>query len=81
LLTAGSTTGEKGVAATKILAADDPQTPLGRMLVEQAEQLGSYHWINRETQVRAIPIDRAMQVVRPSAAATETQKPANGGKP
>lgn len=70
------------VAGTRVVASDDPRTPLGRMLVEHKEQLGSYRWINREAQIRAIPIDRAMQLVAGELAATRKAKtPADRRKP
>ncbi|MGA2618193.1 MAG: hypothetical protein ABSF26_11320 [Thermoguttaceae bacterium] len=43
--------------------ATDPQTALGQALLEQQEQINHYHWINREAGTRAIPIQRAMELV------------------
>lgn len=43
--------------------ADSAQTLLARAIVEQQEQINHYHWVNRETKVRAIPIQRAMELV------------------
>jgi len=51
------------IAATTTLATNDPQTPLGRAILEQQQQINGYRWINREAHVRAIPIERAMEVV------------------
>ena len=57
------------MAATRTLPADEPQTPLGRRMLEQQEKINSYHWVNREAEVRAIPIDRAMELVAQEMAA------------
>ena len=62
------------MAEDKMLPMNSPETPLGRAIIEQQEKIGSYHWINREAQVRAIPIQRAMEVVAQEMAAA--QKPA-----
>jgi len=76
----------KADAATAgTIAATDPQTLLGRAILEQQEQINSYHWIQREANVRAIPIERAMQVVAAEMAAEQNtaQKPGKkqGDKP
>ena len=63
------------MAEAKILPMNSPETPLGRALVEQQEKINSYHWINREAQVRAIPIERAMELVAQEMAAAQ-QPPA-----
>lgn len=47
----------------RTLPAGSPETPLGRATLEQQEQIGSYHWINREAGTRAIPIGRAMELL------------------
>ncbi len=71
--------------ASQTIPSSDPQTLLGRALVEQQEQINSYHWVNREANVRAIPIERAMQLVVAEMAAQQkaTQRPSGkeGGKP
>jgi hypothetical protein len=66
------------IAAERTLPSDSPDTPLGRALVEQRETIGSYHWINREAKVRAIPIGRAMELVAQELAAEQdsVKKPA-----
>jgi hypothetical protein len=71
------------LAGSRFVPSNDPQMPLGRMLVEHSEQLGSYRWINRDAQVRAIPIERAMQVVAGELAAAQKSAaaPATGRKP
>ncbi|MGA2031382.1 MAG: hypothetical protein ABSG68_03930 [Thermoguttaceae bacterium] len=70
---------KEDIAGAKALPPGDPRTPLGRALVEQEEQLGSYHWINREARVQAIPIQRAMELV--AAEMSEANKPeASHGK-
>jgi hypothetical protein len=51
------------VAARRTLPATDPQTALGRALLEQEEQLNSYRWINRQAKIRAVPIEQAMKLV------------------
>jgi hypothetical protein len=51
------------VATARAMPTDDPQTPLGQMLIEQEQQLNTYHWVDQEKQVRAIPIERAMAIV------------------
>jgi hypothetical protein len=51
------------ITAARTLPGDAPQTPYGRALIEQQEQLNSYHWANRESKTRAIPIERAMELV------------------
>ena len=51
------------MAEAKILPMNSPEAPLGRALVEQQEELNSYHWINREAHTRAIPITQAMELV------------------
>ena len=50
-------------AANRSIASDDPQTALGRAKIEQEEQINSYRWVQREAGVRAIPIQRAMDLV------------------
>jgi hypothetical protein len=62
-------------AAAKTVPPGDPRTALGRMLVEQREQINSYRWVNREAGVRAIPIDRAMQRVAAEMAAVQRGNP------
>ena len=62
------------MADAKVLPMNSPETPLGRALVEQQEKINSYHWVNREGQVRAIPIQRAMELVALEMAAA--QRPA-----
>ncbi len=72
------------IAQERTLPSDSPQTPLGRALVEQRETIGSYHWINREAKVRAIPVGRAMELVAQEMAAVQesADKPAKkGAKP
>ena len=51
------------LAAARTTSAAASQTTLSQTLVEQQSQINSYRWINRETGVRAIPIERAMDVV------------------
>lgn len=68
------------VVATTTLAANDPQTPLGRAILEQQEQINSYRWINREAKERAIPIDRAMELVVEEITAAQNQSE-QGEKP
>jgi hypothetical protein len=41
----------------------DSESLLGRALMEQQAKIKDYHWVNKEMQVRAIPIDRAMDLV------------------
>ncbi len=71
--------------AAGTIPASDPQSLLGRAVLEQQEQLNSYHWVQREANVRAIPIERAMQLVAAEMAAGQNaaRKPAGkeGGKP
>jgi hypothetical protein len=62
------------------LPMNSPETPLGRALVEQQEKLGSYHWINREANLRAIPIQRAMELVVQEMAAAQKSPEKSGGK-
>jgi hypothetical protein len=57
------------VASDREVLTNSPDMPLGRMLAEQEQQIGSYHWVNREKQVRAIPIDQAMALVAEELAA------------
>lgn len=51
------------------LPAGGPETPLGQAMLEQQAHIGSYHWVNREAGIRAIPIDRAMEVLAREMAA------------
>jgi hypothetical protein len=60
---------KEGLAAAQLVPVDDPQTPLGQMRIEQEEQIDSYHWVDRQKQVRAIPIGRAMALVAEELAA------------
>ena len=60
------------IAEAKILPMNSPETPLGRSIIEQQEKINSYHWINREAQLRAIPIERAMEVVAQEMAAAQS---------
>jgi hypothetical protein len=62
------------------VSASDPQTLFGRTVLEQQEQLNSYHWIRREANLRAIPIERAMQLVTAEMAAQQ-ERPKQGDKP
>jgi hypothetical protein len=66
------------IAAQKVLPSTSPETPLGRALVEQQEKLNSYHWINRDAHLRAVPIGRAMEIVAEEMATS--QKPSPGTK-
>jgi hypothetical protein len=65
------------MADAKTLPMNSPETPLGRALVEQQEKINSYHWVNREAHVRAIPIQRAMEleVQEMAAAQKSSEKP------
>ena len=48
----------------------EPPQQLRLLQAEQRERLNSYHWVDRENGVVAIPIERAMElVVRESGAA------------
>lgn len=51
------------VTAEQATLADAPGTPLRTMLDEQETQLNTYRWVDREKQVRGIPIERAMEIV------------------
>ena len=70
--------GEITAAAT--LATNDPRTPLGQAILEQQQQINSYRWINREAHVRAIPIERAMELVVEEMAPAKNPSP-KGEKP
>jgi hypothetical protein len=60
----------KGEIASARAAAGDPaSSPLGLMVSEQEQQIDSYHWVNRERGIRAIPIERAMALVAEELAA------------
>lgn len=59
------------LAAGRTTAAYASQTTLSQALVEQQSQINSYRWINREAGVRAIPIERAMDVVTKELAAEQ----------
>jgi len=71
---------KRDVAATRTIPANDPRTQLGHALVEQQQQINSYHWINREALTRAIPIERAMELVA-GEMAVEQSKSRQGGGP
>jgi hypothetical protein len=60
------------VSAERAAAADIPATPLGRILAEQQQQLGSYHW-GSDKQPNRVPIDRAMEIVAGELAAAQRQ--------
>ena len=57
------------IVSERTLPTGSPETPLGRATLEQQQQIGSYHWVNREAGVRAIPIARAMEVLAAEMAA------------
>jgi hypothetical protein len=80
LLQAWFYAGKADLAAEKAIPADDPQTALGQSLLDQQAQINSYRWINRQAQVRAIPIQRAMELVARELAA-EQERGKKGGKP
>lgn len=61
------------LTTARAVKSNDPQMPLGRALIEQQEQINSYHWINREAKRRAIPIERAMELVARELAAPPGQ--------
>ena len=63
------------LTAANTVRADDPDAPLGRMLVQQQAQINSYHWISREQGTRAIPVDRAMELVAQEMAASQPAAP------
>jgi hypothetical protein len=67
-------------AASQTVATNDPDSLLGRALVEQQEQINSYHWIQREANVRAIPVERAMQLVTAEMAAQQAAAQKAAGK-
>jgi hypothetical protein len=60
------------------LPMDSPETPLGRALVEQEEKLRGDQSVNRQTNVRTVPIQRAMELVarEMGAAQKPPEKPA-----
>ena len=58
----------------KVTPYTDASTTLGQMLAEHNQQLQTYHWIKPETQTRAIPIDRAMELVASEMAATQPRR-------
>ncbi|MGD0900073.1 MAG: hypothetical protein ABR915_19740 [Thermoguttaceae bacterium] len=80
LLQAWFYAGKAELTAERTLPATDPQTPLGQALLEQQAQINSYRWLNREAGTRAIPIQRAMEVVvREMAVEQDSAK--GGGQP
>jgi hypothetical protein len=66
---------KSNLTSTRTLQSNDPQTLLGKSMIEQKEQISTYHWINREAGVRAIPIDRSMELVAREIAAQQQNQP------
>jgi hypothetical protein len=64
---------KEDLATARNLPSNDPQTLLGRVMVEHQEQLNGNHWINRDAKVLAIPIDRAMDLVAKEMAAEQAK--------
>ena len=56
--------------------AEDIDSASSGVRIEQRERIGGYRWVDREKQVRAIPIERAMEiVVKEMAAEPAPEKP------
>ncbi|NLF69941.1 MAG: hypothetical protein GX575_12920 [Candidatus Anammoximicrobium sp.] len=55
--------GKGDLAVRRTVSTTNPQTGLGRALIEQQEQISTYRWINREAKLAAVPIERAMELV------------------
>jgi hypothetical protein len=62
------------IATARAVPPDSLETPLGRMLAEQQTQIDSYHWVDRKAGVRAIPIQRAMEIVAAEMAGKGSEK-------
>jgi hypothetical protein len=63
------------LTASRLRRVDESEQPAARMRIEQQEQIGKYRWVNREKQIRAIPIERAMKLVAKEMAAEGPGKP------
>jgi hypothetical protein len=68
--------GKGDLTAARTVPANSPGTSLGRALLEQREQINTYRWVNRDAQIPAVPIERAMElVVKEMAREQEQAKP------
>jgi hypothetical protein len=65
---------------SRAVPSDSLETALGRALVEQREPIRSYHWVNREAGIRAIPIERARELVAREMAAAALKAPKDPAK-
>jgi hypothetical protein len=92
LLEAWFYTWRQDLAAERNASPPAFESPLDQMLAEQQQQLDGYRWIDRKTNVRAIPIPRAMQLVAAEMAVAQKtgtaattgktpEKPGKRGKP
>jgi hypothetical protein len=57
------------VVQERAISASTSETALGRAILENRKKIDRYHWINREAGTRAIPVDRAMELVAAEMAA------------
>ena len=76
----GDSYGQADLAAERAVPASDPQTQLGQAMLDQQAQINSYRWLNHQAGTRAIPIERAMELVAREMAA-EQERDKKGGKP
>lgn len=60
------------VATGRSAATDVSQMPLSQAVVEQESQINSYRWVSRDKGIRAIPIERAMELMTKELAAEPT---------
>lgn len=63
LLQAWFFTWKEELAASLFQPSDNVESPVAHVRIEQREQIGTYRWVDREKKVRAIPIERAMEIV------------------
>jgi hypothetical protein len=64
----------KGEVERKVLA--QPAVAVDQVRAEQLRQISEYRWIDPNTKVVAIPIDRAMELVVEESRANRTAAPA-----
>jgi hypothetical protein len=62
------------------LPMNSPETPLGRALVEQEQQLRGDQSANRQTNLRTIPIEEAMKQIVDEMATVKKPPEKSGGK-
>jgi len=79
LLQAWFYAGQADLAAERAVPASDPQTQLGQAMLDQQAQINSYRWLNHKAGTRAVPIQRAMELVARELAAQ--QGPGKDGGP